>query len=331
VEFRLAERAPGAFQQSVNAGQVRAMCRRAFGEQARPVSVTEFGYGTYNSTYRVSFGSGRPVVLRVAPDPSRQFRAERDLMRNEYASVPYLAPVAPLLPRTLAVDFTRDIAGRDYLFQTMLDGVPAPDGLAAYPRPAWTSFFRQLGGIARRIHGVEGERFGPVAGPGFATWSTAVVSSLEDIAADLDDAGLDAGDVRATATTAQRHRVVLDEISQPRLLHGDLWTVNLLVAPAALEPTITGVCDCDRTWWGDPEADWCIFRAGQRPGTERDAFWDGYGSRPATPEAAWRALIYQARHIGCARLERHRLGNASGVAASYHELRAVLDQLPRYA
>jgi len=72
-------------------------------------------------------------------------------MRNEHASVPYLAPIARLMPRTLAADFTHQIIGRDYLFQTLLDGVPAPDGLAAYPRPEWASFFRQLGAITRRI------------------------------------------------------------------------------------------------------------------------------------------------------------------------------------
>jgi hypothetical protein len=67
-------------------------------------------------------------------------------------------------------------------------------------------------------------RFGPAAGPSFATWSEAVIASLHDTAADLDDAGLDATDVREVTAAAARHRSVLDEITEPRLLHGDLWT-----------------------------------------------------------------------------------------------------------
>jgi aminoglycoside phosphotransferase (APT) family kinase protein len=327
VEFRSIERAPGAFQQPVTAEQIRAVCRRAFGATARVVSAVELGNGMYNSTYRVDLGAGLPVILRVAPEPARQSRIERELMRNEHASVPYLTPIAPLMPRTLAIDFTHEVIGRDYLFQTMLDGIPAPDGLAAYPRPEWASFFRQMGTVARDIHAVRGRRFGPVNGPAFTAWSEAVVASLDDAAADLDDVGLDATDVRELAAAADRHRAVLDEITEPRLLHGDLWTVNVMIDPGAPEPTISGVFDCDRTSWGDPDSDWTIFMAGRRPGTERDAFWETYGSRSSTPGAAWRALLYRARHIAAVRLERHRLGNSEAVPDTYDDMRDVLAHL----
>lgn len=99
---------------------------------------------------------GFSVDRALSPEPARQFRVDRELMRNEHASPPYLAPIAPLIPRTLAVDFTHDLVDRGYLFQTMLDGVPAPDGLARYPRAEWASFFRQIGTIARSIHAVCG-------------------------------------------------------------------------------------------------------------------------------------------------------------------------------
>ncbi|MGB6165304.1 MAG: hypothetical protein WCF33_12385 [Pseudonocardiaceae bacterium] len=68
-----------------------------------------------NNTYRVDIGANLPVILRiVAPEPARQFRIERELMRNEHAGVPFLAPIAPLRPRTLAADFTSKVtlAGR---------------------------------------------------------------------------------------------------------------------------------------------------------------------------------------------------------------------------
>jgi len=45
----------------------------------------------------------------------------------------------------------------------------------------------------------------------------------------------------------------------PNLLHGDLWTFNLLVAHSNDRPAITGVLDTDRAWWGDPMADWIMF------------------------------------------------------------------------
>jgi aminoglycoside phosphotransferase (APT) family kinase protein len=327
VEFRPIERTDDAFQQSVTAEAIEAMCRRAFGSSVRVSSAVELGNGMYNNTYHVEIGEDRPVILRVAPEPARQYRIERHLMRNEYASAPFLAPIAPMIPRTLAADFTQDLIGRDYLFQTMLDGVPGPEGIGQYPRSEWAPFFRQMGAIARSIHAVRGARFGPVTGPGFGTWGEAVTVYFADLMADLDEAGLDSADVQEVMAAVDKYQAVLNEVTEPRLLHGDLWTVNVMMAPDARLPAITGVFDNDRTSWGDPESDWSIFMAAKKPGTERDAFWESYGPRPSTAAATRRSLFYLAKHIGAIRLERHRLGNADAVPETYEQMRDVLGQL----
>jgi aminoglycoside phosphotransferase (APT) family kinase protein len=287
----------------------------------------ELGLGAYNSTYRVALEGHRPVILRVAPEPDLQFRIERALMRNEHATAAYLAGLSPLLPRTLAVDFTHQLLPRDYLFQSLLDGVAAPDGLSRYPGPARAAFFGQLGDIAREVHQVAGKRFGMVAGPTYATWSAALIGYFTEAAADLQDAGLDADDARRLAEAADRHRAVLDEISRPRLLHGDLWTVNVLIDPDAPdEPSITGVVDSDRAWWGDPLADWTIFCAARLHGAEHRAFFDSYGPLPTGDHDRLRARFYLARHLVAIRLERYRLGN-SNLSETYDDVREVLAEL----
>ncbi|RJQ77745.1 aminoglycoside phosphotransferase family protein [Pseudonocardiaceae bacterium YIM PH 21723] len=328
MEFHTVDRGPEAFQQPVTAVDVLAMCRVAFGAGVRVMSAVELGIGMYNSTFRVELDGREAVILRVAPAPDRQFRSEWQLMRTEYASVPYLAPIASLMPRVITADFTGTVIGRDYLFQSLLPGVPAPERLGAYPRSTWAGYFAQLGAIARLVHSVRGPHFGAVTGPGFSTWSAAVRDSLSAIAGDLDSVGLDSGDVRAVgAAVADRHSEVLDEITAPCLLSGDLWTVNVLLADGAAEPTISGMLDFDRTWWGDPAADWPIRMAAAKPGTERDAFWDTYGDRDGSPGAVLRSRIYEARHLGAIRLERHRLGNTQGVTDTYADLAAVLADL----
>lgn len=328
MEFRPIERPSDAFQQSVSARQIQAMCRRVFGAGARVVAAAELGGGLYNTTYRVMLaGHERPVVLRVAPEPARQFCSEWQLMRNEYASVPWLSVKAPLMPRVLAADWSHEVIGRDYMVQSFLEGVPAPDRLGAYPRSSWPMFFRQLGVIARDVHAVRGPCFGPVAGPGYATWGEAVLGSLEAIAADLEGVGLGADDVRTVMGVADHQRAVLDEIVEPRMLTGDLWTVNVMLDPDAGEPTITGVLDLDRTWWGDPTADWTIRMAAAKPGTEREAFWESYGPRDGSSAAVLRSRIYEARHLGAIRLECHRLGNVDGVRGTYDDLGTVLKDL----
>ncbi|MEV0595641.1 phosphotransferase family protein [Nonomuraea cavernae] len=327
MDFQSIQRATGAFQEPLTAEEIVAVCRRAFGPGTRVVSVVELGNGMYNTTYRINLDEGRPVVLRVAPEPGRQFLSERELMRNEYASLPYLTSIAPLMPRVMAVDFTHEVIGRDWMIQSLLDGVPAPEGLPHHPRSSWPDFFRQIGAIARQVHAIRGPHFGRIAGPGHDTWSQALITALDQIAAALDSVGLDAADLRRVAGAAAERHAVLDEVTQPRMLAGDLWTVNIMLADATPAPTISGVLDLDRTWWGDPAADWTIRMALAKPGTERDAFWDAYGSLEDSPSARFRSRIYHARHIGEVRLECHRLGNVDGVRRSYEDLRTVLTDL----
>ena len=257
----------------MTADDIVAICNRVYGSQARVTSAVELGGGMYNNTYRlVVAGQPQPVVLRVAPEPERQFSSERTLMRNEYASIPYLAALAVLMPSVIAADWSHEVIGRDYMLQTLVEGVPAPEQLGTYPRSNWPGFFGQMGTITRMVHQVRGPRFGPVIGLAYATWSMALIASLETIAADLEGVGLDAADVRTAAALATTRRAILDEIREPRLLTGDLWTANVMLDATAPEPTVSGVLDMDRTWWGDPAADWTI-RMALAKNDERTAFW----------------------------------------------------------
>ncbi|MFB8441228.1 phosphotransferase family protein [Streptomyces niveus] len=324
MDFQPVERALEAFQQSLTAQEIGKVCRRAFGDAATPVSAVELGTGMYNNVYRVSLaGRSVPVILRVAPPETRQYGSERHLMRNEYASQPWLSVIASLMPQVLAADWSHQVIARDWTIQTHLDGIPAPEHLSTYPRTAWPAFFKQMGAIARSVHDVRGPHFGSVSGPGHQAWSGAVIASLEEIAADLDGAGLDAADVRKVAAVAAHERAVLDEVTEPRLLTGDLWTVNALMDPTAPEPVITGVLDFDRCLFGDPAADWTIRMANAKD-DERTAFWESYGEPDRSATALWRARVYEARHLGAIRLERHRLAKPDAVEESYGAMAEVL-------
>ncbi|TCC11572.1 phosphotransferase family protein [Kribbella soli] len=325
MELRAVECGPDAFQRGLTATQIEAICWRAFGSDV--VRAVELGLGGYNSVYRVEVaGRDDAVILRAAPQEEAQFGSELHLMRNEYASVPWLAAIAPLMPQVLAVDWCHEIVDRDWMIQTCLPGVPAPEHLGRYPRSGRTTFFRQIGAITRTVHDVRGPHFGRVDGPPYASWSEVVIASFTQIADDLEQAGFDGTDVRTAAELAAKGRASLDEIREPRLLTGDLWTVNCLLDANAPEPVISGVLDFDRTEFGDPAADWTI-RMAQAKHDERESFWESYGALDLSPAAAHRARIYEARHLAAIRLERHRLNNPEAVHESYAALAKVLAQL----
>ncbi|WP_405533043.1 aminoglycoside phosphotransferase family protein [Streptomyces avidinii] len=312
MEFRTIQRPDGSFQQSVTASDVQAIARAAFGRRAVVESTVELGGGLYNSVYRIRLrAAAEPVVLRVAPPAERQFVSEAHLMRNECASVPWLAPIAALMPRVLAADFTGTVIGRDWMIQSFLPGTPAPQRLSSFPKDTHPLFFRQLGEITAAVHAVVGPHFGPIAGPGHARWSEAIMASLRQIADDVEGCRLDAADLRRAADVARAGADRLDEVSVAQLLTGDLWTVNTLLAPTPV-PAICGVLDMDRTWWGDPEADWTM-RMARAKQDERLAFFEACPAPADTESARWRRHLYEVRHLGALRLERHRLGNQAGV------------------
>jgi aminoglycoside phosphotransferase (APT) family kinase protein len=324
MSYQPIRRAPDAFQQPVAEEELPAICRRVFGARTELRSAVELAGGYYNNTFQLDIGAAQPVILRVAPEPARHTRADPQLMRNEHAALPFLAPIAALLPQTLAADFTHDLIGRDYLIQTRLYGVPADQRLGDFATAEQGAFFQQLGEITKAIHTVRGTGFGRVAGPLRTGWSEALLGWFDDLAMDLDRAELDAKDVRQLAQLVDRERAVLDDFGEPRLLHGDLWVGNVMLDRGAPVPTITGVFDCDRAWWGDPEADWPLYLARRRPSAPRDAFWEGYGRADGTPEHRWRELVYQARHAAALRVEYHRFGMVKEVAESYDEIREVI-------
>src|SRR4051812_276051 len=103
------QRPADAFQQPVAPEVILALCRRALGAGVAVCQVVELGVGTYNSTYRIDLADGDPVILRIAPQEARVGPAAREAMRNEYAALPFLAPLGGLVPRTIAVDFTHQL------------------------------------------------------------------------------------------------------------------------------------------------------------------------------------------------------------------------------
>jgi len=96
---------------------------------------------------------------------------------------------------------------------------------------------------------------------------------------DLEDVGLDTTDIRSLLNQVQAHSRHLDEITRPQFLHGDLWTVNILVTHGEEGPTISAILDSDRTSWGDPMADWTMFLLHRNGGTEVDAFGKPMGNQ----------------------------------------------------
>ena len=307
------------------------MCRRGFGTSVQIESIQELGGGTFNTAYLIAFAGPRKVVLRVAP-PQTADTAWEDafLMRSEHAMQPYFAPIAALMPKILLIDFTHQLIDRDYMFQSFIEG-ERWDNVWDELKPEENNIlWEQFGTIVKQIHDVSGERFGlPRPGFQFERWSQAVIDRLGRTLQAAKDLGLHVTDLEGILDMVRAHPEQLDEIQIPRLLHGDLWAFNLLIARGESDAAIVGVLDADRAWWGDPMADWTMFILAHAEPEEGHAhFWQAYGPREETRGAEFRKTVYDGMHAATALVYSVRTQDEGTVQRAYGTLREVAEALP---
>jgi aminoglycoside phosphotransferase (APT) family kinase protein len=241
--------------------QIDLMCKRGFGNNIRIASIEELHGGTFNTAHLITFADQRRVILRVAPPHTPDtYWEEAFLMRREHAMQPYFAPLATLMPKTLLADFTHQLIDRDYMFQSFIDGERWDHVMDELSPAESIILWEQFGEITNRVHEVRGEQFGiPRPGFLFPSWSEAIVDRLERTIRAGRQRQLEIPDLASIVEVIRTYPGQLDEIQSPRLLHGDLWTFNILIQRNTNGPAIVGILDADRSWWGDPMADWTMF------------------------------------------------------------------------
>jgi aminoglycoside phosphotransferase (APT) family kinase protein len=316
---------------TLSTDQLSAMCKRGFGDDAAIESMQELGGGTFNTTYLLQLADQRKVVLRVSPPQTDETPwDEAFLMRREHAIQPFFAPVAARMPRTLLVDFTHQLIDRDYMFQSFIEGERWEDVADALTPEENQILWSEFGELTRQIHEVRGDSFGlPRPGFQFPYWSQTVIDRLERTLQAAREIQLDAPDLVRILGLIRTYPGQLDEIQIPRLLHGDLWLFNLLIQRQAEAPAIIGVLDADRSWWGDPLADWTMFILAHAEPEEGHAyFWQMYGRPEDSRGARFRASAYDGMHAGAALVWATQHRDEETVQRAYGTLREVAEALP---
>jgi len=309
---------------------ILTLYQRGFGANIQMESIHELGGGTFNTTYHITFADQRKVILRVSPPHTTDtYWDEAFLMRREHAMQPFFAPVAALMPKTLLVDFTHQLIDRDYMFQTFIEGERWDDVMDEMTSEENNLLWEQFGTILRQIHDVHGETFGiPRPGFEFPRWSQTIINRLERTLESAKGHQLDIPYLASILDLTRANPEQLDELKIPRLLHGDLWSFNILISRKNT-PSIVGILDADRSWWGDPMADWTMFILAHADKEEGHShFWKAYGQLEDTQSTKFRANVYDAMHAGTAFIWASTHQDKGTVTKATGTLSGVADVLP---
>jgi len=324
-----------SLQNKLTLDQINLICQHGFGSGVKLNLVQPLEGGTFNETYLIDLDGKPRLILRVAPPATPDvYWDDVALMRREYHILPFFASIADLMPRVMLTDFTHQIVERDYMFQTFIEGERWSEIESTLSSEKNNKLWNQCGRIVRRIHNTAGERFGyPYPGPQFKSWSELILDRFAKISESLMIYKLEIPAFANISDIVHANASLLDEIQTPSLLHGDLWTFNLLIGQDAGEPAITGVLDVERAWWGDPLADWIMFLLAIRSNEtewqgQLSAFNEGYGMFDRNRTTQFRQEVYKAMHIGSSVIWATRHGDTESILRARRELGEIAQVLP---
>lgn len=271
-------------------------CLGSAGGSTRVSEIEEITDGWFNAIYRVLLHDGRRVVLKVAPRPDVEVMAyERDLMRSEVSCMRLVASHRSIpVPRILHFDESLAVCDSPFFLMEEIAGVNYAQARDALDEADRVRIEREIGRIVRAINGFSGSFFGYQGNEDLRgdSWSTVFLKMLSSVLRDADRKQV-AFDftVAEIEEVVRKHAHALLEVTEPRLVHWDLWDSNVLVR----DGEITGVIDFERALWADP-----LMEAQFRPlsvhgGTNH--YLHGYGKTTFSPAEIQRNHLYLL-HLG---------------------------------
>jgi len=287
-----------------------------------PVHLEAASSGRFSSAWFVAVKDGPAAgeyVLRIAPsDNVGMLFYERRMMRQEPALHRLIRRRTGVpVPRIVAYDFSRRLIDRDWLIMDRLPGEPLLHSRSGVSAGQLDGILADLGRHVAALHRITGRAFGyrgkhrPMQPQ--RNWADAFEIMWARLLDDCLATGLYHQDIRDLALGLfAKYRRVFEEPFTPCLCHMDLWAENLLVEGGRL----TGLIDLDRACWAEPGIDLAVA---EYCGLTRQAFWTGYGGRPAMTDAfrvrRWFYLLYEhQKYIVINALRRRDVGRARGYA-----------------
>ncbi len=284
--------------QPIPAKHIQRIITHQFGDDAKASRITTMRGGLFNTSYKIRLADGRTIVLRIAPPRDKPLlKCEAGLLEREIHFMRALENHHLPMPKLLCADLSKRVIDRNYLIAEFCPGHNAFYRINQLTTREQDAVFGELGRYARRIHSI-GNKAGWFGAPAplkhFSKWSGFIRWHALTLEKELHNHPYLALPKHISVSTILDAMTdVLDEIKTPRLIHGDLWLRNILIARRNGTYGITAIVDWDRCVWGDPYFEWILHGLELRP-----TFWKAYGALKADRRShEKRNLLYKA--LGC--------------------------------
>jgi aminoglycoside phosphotransferase (APT) family kinase protein len=271
--------------------QMSGIAHKHFGCGLSEASELTDGYA--NTAYAVTLEDTRQMILKVAPSAAvKMMSYEKDMMKTEVDSLRLVNSVGSVpVPSVLEHDDSLEQIDSEYFIMERLEGAPYNTVKGSMTEEERANIERELGVYSKRINAIKARHFGRYASVrdeslAAPSWGQYFEELLQSVIDDGRAAGVELPIAYEEIEREVAGRLdCLDEVTEPCLVHWDLWDGNVFVKNG----TITGIIDFERALWGDPLMEFYFGRLNQ---FGSKAFLEGYSFEGWTQAARNRRLLY---------------------------------------
>ena len=235
--------------------------------------------GLFNTTYRLDM-EDRSVILRLGPVHREVLLPyEQYLMASEPVIQELMWRRGIPTSKTVFLDLDRSFLDRDI---AVVGSIPGASMASLELDPAKErGICRKAGELVRSIHTISAydlpvppeHPFGRTSlvlnGKGSDSWREAILCEVRQWSEHAEAAELLPYElIQRCVRCFEVLGAVLDEVTEPLLVHGDIWYGNLLVDEGG---SLQAIIDNDRSFFGDPDFDLML------PWMPAEPFLEGYG------------------------------------------------------
>ncbi len=265
---------------------LRKMALRAFpGKQMEEaVELTE---GMCNTAYLVSFTDKSRYILKIAAAGNRgRMSNEANLMEAEVRAMQIVHKTGAVkAAKVLYYDTSNEICDGHYFFMEKLEGQSCSSVMDSFSDEEKAVIHFEIGQAEREITSILGVHFG-LLGDDSHYYQDLFSFVYQLISNVLSDAKRKQVDIVVSAEKIlemlKRDGAVFGQVTQPVLVHWDMWEGNIFVK----EKHVSGIIDWERAMWGEALMDDRFRRH-----TRNADFLKGFGKETFT-EAEMRRIYW---------------------------------------
>lgn len=231
--------------------------------------------GLFNTTYHIKLLNRNDVILRVGPSNKELLlNFEHNLMDSEEIFYNKCKSEGVPCSNIIILDKDNRIINRDYMIVEYINSKPLSE--IKISKNIENKIFEEVGTYTKRIHEIEGANFGRVfdvsKGKGFKLWSEYLYNEISEVGEKLVEFNIySLEEVNLFKALIDKHKNLLDDIKRKSLIHGDLWSGNILVENNDEKYSVVAIIDGDRSLYGDSDFEFA------NEWITNESFMKGYG------------------------------------------------------